>query len=160
MSSMYPPHGGQTIQICMRCGLPLMPDVPVCRNCGWYNTSPPQQFANGVPNMQGQNQQANYNGFVNAQPGMYYAPPAVPANTYQPAMNGFAQGNYYQQPPSQPRQQKRGPNVVAILLVIVAILLLIGGGSIAGYFFFFNNQGQQTVAVTPTVPIVTPSVRP
>jgi hypothetical protein len=156
MSSMYPPHGGQTIQSCMRCGLPLMPDVPVCRNCGWYNTSPPQQFTNGVPNMQGQHQQANYNGFSNAQPGMYYAPPAVPGNTFQPAMNGFAQGNYFQ----PPQQQKRGANVVAILLVIVAILLLIGGGSIAGYFFFFNKQSQNTVIVTPTAAIVTPSIKP
>jgi hypothetical protein len=50
--------------------------------------------------------------------------------------------------------------VVAILLVIVAILLLIGSGCIAGYFFLFNNQDQQTVAVTPTVPIVTPSIKP
>jgi hypothetical protein len=161
MSSMYPPHGGQTIQSCMRCGLPLLPDVPVCRNCGWYNALPPQQFANGVPNMQGQNQQANYNGFANAQPGMYYAPPAAPVDTFQPAMNGFAQGNYYQQQQQPPQpQQKRGPNVIAILLVIVALLLLIGGGSIAGYFFFFKNQGQNTLTATPTAAIVTPSIKP
>lgn len=141
----------------MRCGLPLLPDVPVCRNCGWYNALPPQQFANGVPNMQ-----ANYNGFANAQPGTYNAPPAAPGNTFQPAMNGFAQGNYFQQQPPPPLQlqRKRGPNVVAILLVIVALLLLIGGGSIAGYFFFFNKQSQNTVTVTPTAAIVTPSIKP
>src|ERR1700694_232837 len=161
MSSMYPPHGGQTIQSCMRCGLPLLPDVPVCRNCGWYNTLPPQHFANGVPNMQGQNQQTNYNGFANAQPGIYNAPPAAPGHTSQPAINGFTQGNYYQQQHLlQPRQHKRGPNVVAILLVIVALLLLIGGGSIAGYFFFFKNQNQNMVIVTPTAAIVTPSIKP
>ena len=154
MSSMYPPHGGQTIQSCMRCGLPLLPDVPVCRNCGWYNALPPQQFANGVPNMQ-----ANYNGFANAQPVRYNAPPASPGNTFQPAMNGFAQGQYYQQQ-QLPPQHKRGPNVVAILLVIVALLLLIGGGSIAGYFYFFKNQNPNTVAVTPTAVIVTPSIKP
>jgi hypothetical protein len=154
MSSMYPPHGGQTIQSCMRCGLPLLPDVPVCRNCGWYNALPPQQFANGVPNMQGQNQQANYNGFAKPQPGMYYAPPAAPGNTFQPAMNGFAQGNYFQQP-----RKKRGPNVVTILLVMIALLLLIGSGSIAGYFFFFKNQGQNPVTITPTAAIVTPSIK-
>jgi len=158
MSSMYPPHGGQTIQSCMRCGLPLLPDVPVCRNCGWYNALPPQQFANSVPVMQGQNQQAGYN-----QPGMYYAPPAAPGNTFHPATNGFAPGNYYQQlQPPQLSQlpEKRGPNVAAILLVIIAILLLIGGGSIAGYFFLLKNQGQNTVTVTPTVAIVTPSIKP
>jgi hypothetical protein len=161
MSSMYPPHGGQTIQSCMRCGLPLLPDVPVCRNCGWYNALPPQQFANSVPMTQAQNQQANYNGFANAQPGMYYAPPAAPGNTFQPALNGYAPGNYFQQlqPPQPPK--KGGPNVVAILLVIVALLLLIGSGSIAGYFFFFRNQGQNTASVTPTaVTIVTPSIKP
>lgn len=158
MSSMYPPHGGQTIQNCMRCGLPLMPDMPVCRNCGWYNALPPQQFANSVPNMQGQ--QTNYNGFANAQPGVYIAPPTMSGNTFQPAMNGYAQGNYYQQQPPQPQQQKRGPNVVAILLVIVALLLFIGGGSIAGYFFFFKNQSQNTVIITPTAAIVTPSIKP
>ncbi len=164
MSSIYPPNGGQTIQSCMRCGLPLLPDVPVCRNCGWYNAFPPQQFANGVPNMQGQKQQANYNGFANAQPGTYNAPPAAPGNTFQPAMNGFAQGNFYQQiqsPQSPQSPKKRGPNVVAILLVIIALLLLIGGGSIAGYFFFYRNQGQNMVSVTPTpVTIVTPSIKP
>ncbi len=157
MSSMYPPLGGQTIQSCMRCGLPLLPDVPVCRNCGWYNALPPQQFANGVPNMQGENSQAYYNGYANAQPGMHYAPPAAPGNSFQPAMNGFAPGEYFQ-PPQSPK--KRGPNVIAILLVLVALLLLIGGGSIAGYFFFFKNQDQNPVPATPTVAIVTPSVKP
>lgn len=156
MSSMYPPHGGQTIQSCMRCGLPLLPEVPVCRNCGWYNTLSPQQFANGVPAMPGQNQQTNYNGFSNAQPGMYFAPLPAPGNTFQPAMNGFAQGDYYQ----QQLQKKPGPNVIAILLVLVALLLLIGGGSIAGYFYFFTNQSLSTVAVTPTAAIVTPSIKP
>ncbi len=164
MSSIYPPVGGQTIQSCMRCGLPLLPDVPVCRNCGWYNALPSQQFANGVPNMQGQRVQANYNGFANVQPARYNAPPAAPGNTFQPATNGFAQqGHYFQQmplPPIQPPPEKRSTNVVAILLVIVGILLLIGGGSIAGYFFLFKNPGQNTVAVTPTVSIVTPSVKP
>ncbi len=164
MSSMYPPQGGQTIQSCMRCGLPLLPDVPVCRNCGWYNALPPQQYANGVPDTQRQNQQIPFNGFANAQPGMYIASPAAPGNAFQPvqpAMNGFAQGNYYQQQqPSQPQQQKRGPNVVAILLVIVALLLLIGGGSIAGYFYLFKNQSQNSVTITPTAAIVTPSVKP
>lgn len=159
MSSIYPPRSGQTIQSCMRCGLPLLPDVPVCRNCGWYNASSPQPFANGMPNMQSQNPQASYNGFANA-----YAPPATPVNTYQPAMNGFApQGNYYQQPPPpQPEEQKRGPNVAVILLIVVALLLIVGGGSVAGYFFFFKDQGQGTgtTAITPTVPIVTPSVKP
>jgi hypothetical protein len=159
MSSIYPPTGGQTLQSCMRCGLPLLPDVPVCRNCGWYNTSPPQQFAPGVPNMQGQSRQVNYNAFANVQPGAYYAPPAAPPmNTYQPAMNGFAPGNYYQQPPQPPK--KRGPNVAVILLIVIALLLIVGGGSFAGYYFFFKNQGQPTVAVTPTAPIVTPSVKP
>jgi ribosomal protein L40E len=157
---MYTPHGGQTIQSCVRCGLPLLPDAPVCRNCGWYNALPPQQFASGVPNMQAQNQQAHFNGFANAQPGIYAAPPAAPGNTFQPAINGFSQGNYYQQQPSQPQQHKRGPNVVAILLVIIALLLLIGSGSIAGYFFFLNNQSQNTVTVTPTIAIVTPSIKP
>ena len=157
MSSMYPPRGTQTIQSCMRCGLPLLPDVPVCRNCGWYNALPPQQFAGGVPMAPVQNPQTGYNGFGGAQPGMYYAPPT---GTFQPAMNGFAPGNYYRQPqPPQP-EPERGPNVVAILLVIVAILLLIGGGCIAGYFFLFKNQDQQTIAITPTAPIVTPSVKP
>ena len=167
MSSMYPPRSGQTIQSCMRCGLPLLPDVPVCRNCGWYNASSPQPqpqpFANGVPNTQSQNVQANYNGFANAQPGTYYAPPAAPVNTYQPAMNGFAQGNYYQPPqPPQPEEKKRGPNVAVILLIVTALLLIIGGGSVAGYFFFFKNQGQgqNTPAITPTAAIVTPSVKP
>ena len=159
MSSMYPPAGGQTVQSCMRCGLPLLPDVPVCRNCGWYNAVPPQPFASAVPNMQGQDQQASYNVFTrvqpNAQQGMYYAPPAVPGNSYQPAMNGYAPGNYYQQP-----QKKRGPNVAIILLVVIALLLLVGGGSIAGYFFLFKNQSPATVAVTPTVAIVTPSIKP
>lgn len=159
MSSMYPPHGGHTIQSCMRCGLPLLPDVPVCRNCGWYNALPPQQFANSMPNMQGRNLQANYNGFASAQPGMQFASPAVPGNTFHPPMNGFAQGNYYQQQQlPQPPQHK--PNVVAILLVIVAVLLLIGGGSIAGYFFFFKSQSQNTATVTPTAGIVTPSIKP
>ncbi|HEU0003870.1 MAG TPA: family 16 glycoside hydrolase [Ktedonobacteraceae bacterium] len=160
MSSMYPPRNGQTIQSCMRCGLPLLPDVPVCRNCGWYNASLPQPFANGVPNMQGQNPQANYNGFANVGPG--YVPPAAPVNAYQPAMNGFApQGNYYQQPP-QPEEQKRGPSVAVILLIVVALLLIIGGGGVAGYFFFFKGQGQGTgtTAITPTAAIVTPSVKP
>lgn len=160
MSSMYPPRGTQTIQSCMRCGLPLLPDVPACRNCGWYNALPPQQFANSVPVAPAQNQQTGYNGFAGAQSGVFYAPPAAATGTFQPATNGFAQGNYYQQPqPPQPEPEQRS-NVVAILLVIVAILLLIGSGSIAGYFFFFKNQDQQTVAVTPTPPIVTPSVRP
>src|SRR5579863_6072956 len=98
MSSMYPSRGGQTIQSCMRCGLPLLPDVPACRNCGWYNALPPQQFANSVPKAPAQNQQATYNGFAGAQPGMYYAPPVPPVSstdTFQPAMNGFAPGNYY-----------------------------------------------------------------
>ncbi len=158
MSTMYPPRGGQTIQSCMRCGLPLLPDVPVCRNCGWYNALPPQQPANSVPMAPAQNQQNGYNGFASAQPGMYYAPPG----TLQPAMNGFAApGNYYQQPQQPQPEPERGPNVVAILLVIVAILLLIGGGCIAGYFFLFKNQDQQTITITPTaVPIVTPSIKP
>lgn len=164
MSSIYPPRGGQTIQSCMRCGLPLLPDVPVCRNCGWYNALPSQQFANGVPNMQGQHVQANYNGFVNAQAARYNAPPAAPGNTFQTAMSGLAQqGHYFQQtqlPPFQPPLEKRSSNVVAILLVIVGILLLIGGGSIAGYFFFFKNPDQNTVIATPTAAIVTPSVKP
>lgn len=160
MSSMYPPRGTQTIQSCLRCGLPLLPDVPVCRNCGWYNALPPQQFSNGVPMAPAQNQQHGYNGFANAQPGMYYAPPVATTSPFQPAMNGFAPGNYYQQPQPPPPEPERGPNVVAILLVIVAVLLLIGGGCIAGYFFFFKGPDQQTVAITPTVPIVTPSVRP
>src|ERR1700674_5852821 len=98
MSSMYPPHGGQTIQSCMRCGLPLLPDVPVCRNCGWYNALPPQQFANGVPMTQAPNQQATYNGYATAQQGTYYAPHAAPGNTFQPVMHGFTQGNYFHQP--------------------------------------------------------------
>lgn len=163
MSSMYPPRGGQTIQSCMRCGLPLLPDIPVCRNCGWYNALPPQQFVGSIPMAPAQNQQTGYNGFASAQPGMYYAPPVNSTGTFQPAMNGFAPGNYYQQPQLQPPQleQKQGPNVLAILLVIVAILLLIGSGCIAGYFFLFKNQGQNTVAITPTVPvIVTPSIKP
>ena len=160
MSTMYPPRGGHTIQSCMRCGLPLLPDVPVCRNCGWYNALPPQQFANSVPMAPAQNQQTGYNGFANAQPGMYYAPPAAPTGTFQPAMNGFAPGNYYRQPQPPEPESKQGPNVVAILLVIVALLLLIGSGCIAGYFFLFKNQDQQTVAVTPTPPIVTPSIKP
>ncbi|HEY6541273.1 MAG TPA: hypothetical protein VIZ18_10060, partial [Ktedonobacteraceae bacterium] len=87
MSSMYPPRGGQTIQSCMRCGLPLLPDVPVCRNCGWYNALPPQQFANSVPMAPAQNQQTNYNGFASAQPGMYDAPPVTSTNAFQPAMH-------------------------------------------------------------------------
>ena len=125
MSSMYPPHGGQTIQSCMRCGLPLLPNMPVCRNCGWYNALPPQQFASSAPMTQAQNPQPNYNGYANnAQSSLRYAPPVAPGNTFQPAMNGFAPGNYFQQlqPPQllQP-PKKQGPNVVAILLVIVAL---------------------------------------
>lgn len=164
MSTMYPPRGGQTIQSCMRCGLPLLPDMPVCRNCGWYNALPPQQFAASVPMAPVQNQQqSGYNGFASAQPGTYYAPPAASTGIFQPPMNSFTPGNYYRQPqPPEPEPEpERGRNVVAILLVIVAILLLIGSGCIAGYFFLFNkNQTQNTVAVTPTAPIVTPSVRP
>ena len=166
MSSMYPPRGGQTIQSCMRCGLPLLPDMPVCRNCGWYNaTSPqPQPFASAGPSMQNQNPQANYNGFANAGPGAYYAPPAAPVNTYQPAMNGFApQGSYYQPPqPPQPEELKRGPNVAVILLIVIALVLIIGGGGVAGYFYFFKDQGQGTgtTAITPPAAIVTPSVKP
>jgi ribosomal protein L40E len=160
MSSMYPPRGGPTVQSCMRCGLPLLPDVPVCRNCGWYNALPPQQFADSVSMMPAQGQQAGYNGQALVQPGLYFAPPAAPGNTFQPATNLYAPGNYYQQPgPAQP-PRKRGPNVVAVLLLIIALLLLIGGGSLAGYFFFFDNAGQNAPAVTPTTPIVTPSIQP
>lgn len=163
MSSMYPPRGGQTIQSCMRCGLPLLPDVPVCRNCGWYNALAPQSFAGSVPVAPPQFQQAGYNGFNGAQSGVYYAPPgpSVPSTgPLQPAMNGFAPGNYYRQPLPPEPEERRGPNVVAILLVIVALFLLIGGGCIAGYFFLAGDQGQHTPAVTPTAAIVTPSVRP
>lgn len=160
MSTMYPPRGGHTVQSCMRCGLPLLPDVPVCRNCGWYNALPPQPFANGVPMAPSQNQQTGYNGFGNPQSSMYFTPPVAPNAPFQPSMNGFAPGNYYRQPQPPELEPKQGPNVVAILLVIVAVLLLIGGGCLAGYFFLFRNQDQQTVAITPTAPIVTPSVKP
>ncbi len=162
MSTMYPPRGGQTIQSCMRCGLPLLPDMPVCRNCGWYNALPSQQFANSMPMAPAQNQQASYNGFASAPPGTYYAPPVLSTGALQPPMNrnGFAQGNYYRQPQPPEPEPERGRNVVAILLVIVAILLLIGSGCIAGYFFLFKNQSQQTITITPTAPITTPSVKP
>jgi Domain of Unknown Function (DUF1080) len=166
MSLMYPPGGGQTIQSCMRCGLPLLPDVPVCRNCGWYNALPPQQFAASVPGPSAQYQRSNYNGYagpIGAQSGIYFAPPVPPApstGTFQPPMPGFAPGSYYRQPQPPEPEPKQGPNVVAILLLIVAILLLIGSGCIAGYFFLFKNQTGPTAVVTPTVAIVTPSVKP
>src|SRR5579863_1011950 len=170
MSSMYPPTGGQIVYCCARCGLPLLPDVPVCRNCGWYNALPPPSFANDayaapaqnqqpIANngygMPGQIQQPGYNAFANAQPGMYYAPPTAAANMYQPAVNGFAPGDYY-----QPQQLKRGPNIGLIALVVILVLIVIGGGSIAGYFFLIKNTNQGNATTTSTVAITTPSVKP
>jgi hypothetical protein len=156
MSSMYSPTGGQIVYRCVRCGLPLQPDVPVCRNCGWYNSLPPQTLANDVLAMPGQNQQPVVNnGFgmpIENQQRNYNAF----ANTYQPAqaaINGFAPGDYY-----QPQPQKRGPNVILILLIAICLLLVIGGASIAGYFFLNQNHNQGNATTTPGV--VTPSVKP
>lgn len=174
MSSMYPPASGQTVQSCARCGLPLLPDVPVCRNCGWYNALPPQPLATNNPGMPVQNQQSNipfqnqqnnYAGYTNPQPGMYYAAPTVNTNTYQPptnmyqaappAMNGYAPGNYYEPPP-----EKRGPNVGLILMLAILLVIIVGGGSFAAYFFLIKNNNQTPTTPTPTAAIVTPSVKP
>jgi Domain of Unknown Function (DUF1080) len=156
MSSMYPPAGGQIIYSCVRCRLPLLPDVPVCRNCGWYNSLPPQSLANDIFAMTGQNQPtvAN-NGFgmpVQSQQLHYNAF----ASTYQPAqtaINGFAPGGYY-----QPQPQKSGPNVILILLIVIGLLLVIGAGSMAGYFFLTQKQNPSSTTATPAV--VTPSIKP
>jgi len=38
MSSMYPPSSGPLLQRCIRCGIPLPPNVSMCGNCGTFNT--------------------------------------------------------------------------------------------------------------------------
>src|SRR5215469_1510072 len=45
MSSVYPPYGGPPARRCLRCGMPLSPDVVTCTNCGTHNPvgNSPQQ---------------------------------------------------------------------------------------------------------------------
>jgi hypothetical protein len=37
MSSVYPPFGGPSAHLCLRCGTPLPYNVVTCVNCGTYN---------------------------------------------------------------------------------------------------------------------------
>src|SRR5207248_5730881 len=54
MSSMYPPSSGPLLQRCIRCGIPLPPNVSMCGNCGTFNTlQQPGGFMGQAPTSSG-----------------------------------------------------------------------------------------------------------
>ena len=109
MSSMYPPSGGPPPRRCLRCGMPLSPNVVNCGQCGAYNPMPqpndPQSASNftapwnGGQVGQGTTGSGQYAGAWGPPPAppMQPAPPQnmPPGNTLMPQPSQF-------QAPSQP----------------------------------------------------------
>jgi hypothetical protein len=99
MSSVYPPYGGPPARRCLRCGMPLPPDVVTCTNCGTHNPvgSSPQQ---GQAPWGGSSPQMPPAG--GQYPGQQWGPsPASPSQWGQPAA---------QPHPSGPPQSISSPN--------------------------------------------------
>jgi hypothetical protein len=112
MSSMYPAYGGPPSRRCLRCGIPLSPDVVNCGRCGAYNAIPqPDGSINRAQSMTNaslpwggeQIRQESFNG------GRYPGPwgqPSMPPQTFPPQNvpggNAFAAPPSHFQRPSQP----------------------------------------------------------
>jgi len=115
MSSVYPPYGGPPARRCLRCGMPLPPDVVTCTNCGTHNPvgSSPQQ---GQTPWGGSSPQMPPAG--GQYPGQQWGPsPASPSQWGQPAAQPHPSGppqsipspNNFFGPPGQNQQYYGAP---------------------------------------------------
>src|SRR6266481_2814374 len=115
MSSVYPPYGGPPARRCLRCGMPLPPDVVTCTNCRTHNPvgSSPQQ---GQTPWGGSSPQMPPAG--GQYPGQQWGPsPASPSQWGQPAAQPHPSGppqsipspNNFFDPPGQNHQYYGAP---------------------------------------------------
>src|SRR5215469_15824622 len=102
MSTGYPPYGGPPARRCLRCGMPLSPDVVTCTNCGTHNPvgSSPQQgqvpWGGSSPQMPPAGGQY---------PGQQWGPsPASPSQWGQPAAQPHPSGPLSTPQPGQNQQ--------------------------------------------------------
>ena len=106
MSSMNPPFGGPPSRRCLRCGMPLSPNVVNCGQCGAYNAIPQpdssfnrsQTVANVSPPWGGEQVRQDYPG-SGSYPGSWGQPSMPPSQTV-PSQN-MPGGNPYAAQPSQ-----------------------------------------------------------
>ena len=106
MSSMYPPSGGPPFRRCLRCGMPLSPNVVNCGQCGAYNGIPQPngpvdqtQSAANVSLPWG-GEQVRQVPFSSGQYPGSWGQPSMPPSQNMPSQNMPTGNTFIPQPPS------------------------------------------------------------